>query len=132
MKGVRDWIRSEARAQGFDEETIPRLVLAVDEACTNIIRHAYGGKTDCRIELRADANQNMWEIVLRDYGTKCDPARLKSRDLNDVRPGGLGLFFIQQAFDDVQLDITPEVGSRLVLRKKLPDHSNPPPRTEPG
>jgi anti-sigma regulatory factor (Ser/Thr protein kinase) len=61
---------------------------------------------------------SVFEVVLRDYGQKCDPKKLKGRELEDIKPGGLGLFFIRQAFDEVIFDPAIEVGTRLVLRKK--------------
>jgi anti-sigma regulatory factor (Ser/Thr protein kinase) len=118
MSAIRERVRTSATEFGFDEETVPRLVLAVDEACTNIIRHAYQGKTDCKIEMDISHDASQWEVRLRDYGKKCDPSKLKGRELEDVRPGGLGLFFIKQAFDEVLFDPSTEVGSCLILRKK--------------
>jgi anti-sigma regulatory factor (Ser/Thr protein kinase) len=117
MASVRERVRKSALQFGFDEETVSHLVLAVDEACTNIIRHAYGGKTDQKIEVDIQSHGSTWEVRLRDYGKKCDPSKLKGRDLDDIKPGGLGLFFIKKAFDDVQFDPSVEIGSRLILRK---------------
>ena len=117
MSSVRTCIRGSAIEYGFDEETIGQLVLAVDEACTNIIRHAYEGRSDEKIEIDICANDMVWEVRLRDYGKKCDPCKLKGRELQDVKPGGLGLYFIHHAFDEVQFDHTLEKGTCLVLRK---------------
>lgn len=117
MSLIRERVRNAAKEFGFDEDTVPQLVLAVDEACTNIIRHAYEGRTDQKIEMDIQSNGKVWEVRLRDYGKKCDPAKLKSRNLDDVRPGGLGIFFIQNAFDEVFFDPEVQKGSCLVLRK---------------
>lgn len=86
------------------------MVLAVDEALTNIIRHAYQGKPDQPIEIsfrRIQAAQDgarrpALEIVFQDQGAKVDAKRLCSRDLEDVRPGGLGLHFIKESMDAVE------------------------------
>ena len=118
MSAVRSRIRKSAIAFGFDEHTVGHLVLAVDEACTNIIRYAYDGKTDEKIEIDVTAKGDMWEVRLRDYGRKADPTHLKGRELHEVRPGGLGLFFISQAFDEVHFDHSLEEGTCLVLRKR--------------
>lgn len=120
MSAVRAHIRESVMACGFDDDTVGQLVLAVDEACTNIIRYAYEGKTDEKIEIDITTGDEMWEVRLRDYGKKADPACLKGRELHEVRPGGLGLFFIQQAFDEMHFDHTPEAGTCLILRKRRP------------
>jgi len=118
MAAVRARMRESATAFGFNEEIVNQLVLAVDEACTNIIRYAYEGRTDGKIEMDVVTQPDVWEVRLRDYGKKCEPAKLKGRELDKVRPGGLGLFFIQKAFDEVHFDVSPQEGTRLVLRKK--------------
>ncbi len=122
MSAVRAAMRASARAFGFDEDTVHHLVLAVDEACTNIIRYAYEGRRDGKIEMDVSEEGGAWEVRLRDYGKKCDPARLKGRELHEVRPGGLGLHFIRKAFDEVFFDHSPEKGTCLILRKKKPSH----------
>jgi len=117
MSAVRARMRASARAFSFDEDTIHELVLAVDEACTNIIRHAYGGRRNGRIEIDITASRSTWEVCLRDYGKKCDPSRFRGRDLRRVRAGGLGLFLIARAFDEVHFDLSPADGTCLILRK---------------
>jgi anti-sigma regulatory factor (Ser/Thr protein kinase) len=80
-------------------------VLAVDEAITNIIRHAYGGDENQEIILRAESTPDTIEFRLRDFGRQADPETFKSRKLADVRPGGLGCHLIEQGFDTVTYDI---------------------------
>ena len=118
MAGIRARMRESTAGFGFDEDTIGHLVLTIDEACTNIHRYAYEGRSDVRIEVDVITEGDVWEVRLRDYGKKCDPAQLKGRELEDVRPGGLGLFFIRQAFDEVHFDHSPEEGTCLILRKR--------------
>ena len=118
MAQVRACVREAARAFGFDEGTAMRLVLAVDEACTNIIRHAYKGETEHSIEREMAAHGDTWEVRIRDYGERCPLAQLKGRDLDDLRPGGLGLHFIRQTFDEVNFDQSLEKGTLLILRKR--------------
>ena len=110
-------MRESAAAFGFNEETIHHLVLAVDEACTNIIRYAYRGRKTGKIEMDVISHGKTWEVRLRDYGKKCDSTKLKGRALEKVRSGGLGLFFIHHAFDEVHFDHSPKKGTCLILRK---------------
>jgi anti-sigma regulatory factor (Ser/Thr protein kinase) len=95
---------------GFSEPECRAVVLAVDEALTNIIRHAYKGNTERPIMAtfrrvqagRGGAREEAFEIVLEDRGVTVDRAQLCGRALEDVRPGGLGLHFIRESVDEVE------------------------------
>ena len=94
------------------------MVLAVDEACTNVIRHAYNLEENQLIHILFETCDSCCTIRIRDFGARVDPAKLKPRDLDKPGPGGLGLHFIAKAFDDVEyLDRDP--GTELVLVKRL-------------
>lgn len=114
---------------GFDELARGDIVLAVDEALSNIIRHAYHGQGDQPIEVTAcpmhDAGNGRSgiQIELRDWGQSVEPSQLRSRDLSEVRPGGLGVHIMQACMDSVCYTPLPEGGSRLVMVKKLPVRS---------
>lgn len=95
------------------------LVLAVDEACANIIRHAYGGACDQRIELRLAREADELRFELRDYAPCVDPGTLKPRSLDECRPGGLGIHFIDTLMDRWSLDPVPGGGNRLRMVKRL-------------
>jgi len=120
---VRKALRSFLEPLSLSGEEANLVVLAVDEACANILRHAYSG--DCAgsfTVLMETAGEDLI-ISLRDHGKPCDPDKIRSRALEDYRPGGLGVFFIHQAFDVVEY--LPETdGTLLVLRKKL-SHPGP-------
>jgi anti-sigma regulatory factor (Ser/Thr protein kinase) len=113
--------RKEARgfllAVGMEDELSATVVLAIDEACTNIIRHAYKGESKpFRIEMRLVRNR--LRIILRDYGAPCGNPKTHVRDLNEVRPGGLGIHIIQQVFDRVEY--SPQTrGTRLTLEMAI-------------
>ena len=114
---VRSAAREFLAECGFEECAAELLILALDEACTNIIRHAYGNA--CRpVRLRMERLRNRVRFVLRDYGRSCDPATIRSRALEDIRPGGVGVHIIRQAFDTVKYD-PQRRGTRLVLEKAL-------------
>ncbi len=110
---VRGLVERLTQRMDFPKEEIDRIILAVDEACTNVIRHAYRNQPDKRIVLTFEVSADRLEIRIRDFGTACDPACFKSRSLNDVRPGGLGLHFIRSAMDEVVYD-TPDGGGMLL------------------
>jgi serine/threonine-protein kinase RsbW len=94
--------------QVYDSRAIVR---SVDEALANVLRHAYEGKRGLPIELTCwklrdgvadDAPAAGIEILLEDSGIPADPAKLKGRNLDDIRPGGLGLHFMRQSMDRVE------------------------------
>lgn len=103
---------------GFGKKDARKLVLAVDEACSNIIRHAYGGGPGGTITMTVTDGRDRFVVTLRDLGRKVDAATIVPRDLSDVRPGGLGLHFIKMAFDDVSYDTSGEQGTLLTLVKR--------------
>ena len=115
---VRAFVRAVAAEVSYDEETTFHLMLAVNEACTNIMRHAYGGDASQDIIISATVSPDAVEFRLRDYGRQADPACMKSRDLNDVRPGGLGCFLIRQTFDEVDYNTNFPTGTELRLLKR--------------
>jgi len=109
---LRDFLADTA-----DDETSAQIVLAVDEACTNIIRHALAGDSK-PVRLACELSGDRLKIVLRDYGTPCDPERIKGRDLNEICPGGLGVHIIQRVFDHVEYEPLAD-GTRLTLERTL-------------
>lgn len=118
MAGVRAHARKFLQGSRFDEESAARIVMALDEACTNIIRHAHHGEPKpIRLEMRR--LKNRLRFTLRDYGSPCDPKSIKAREWHEERPGGLGVAIIQQVFDRVEY--APQArGTRLTLEKSLP------------
>ena len=107
---VRNALGELAHTLGFPEPECRAVVLAVDEALTNIIRHAYQGRTEQPIEAsfhrirvaRDGAHKPALEIVLEDRGMSVDHDKLCGRKLEDVRPGGLGLHFMRESMDTVE------------------------------
>jgi anti-sigma regulatory factor (Ser/Thr protein kinase) len=115
---VRGLVERLAQRMDFPKPEADRLVLAVDEACSNIIRHAYDYMPEGRIVLTFRVDPGFLEIEVRDFGKCSDPSAFKSRDLSDIRPGGLGLHFIKAAMDTVEYQ-APEGGGMLLRMVKL-------------
>jgi serine/threonine-protein kinase RsbW len=107
---VRNALGELAAKLGFSETECRAVVLAVDEAMTNIIRHAYLGNAERPIEASfrriqvagAGKSGDALEIVLQDSGVTVNPEKMCGRALEDVRPGGLGLHFIRESMDTVE------------------------------
>ena len=107
---VRGAVERLTESFGFSAVECRAVTRAVDEALTNIIRHAYSGRPDRPIELlirsvQRHGNQKAaegLEILLCDRGPAVKPDQMCMRALEEVRPGGLGLHFIQQSMDIVE------------------------------
>ncbi len=124
---VRGAVAQLTERLGFSEAECRAVVLGIDEALTNIIRHAYAGHPDRPIEIffrriqtsSCEKSGEALEIVLEDRGKKVDRAKLCGRALEDVKPGGLGLHFIRESMD--ALEFRRRVGrNQLRLVKFLP------------
>jgi sigma-B regulation protein RsbU (phosphoserine phosphatase) len=101
-KRVRDFVEEWALAAGFPDLERGRLVLAADEAATNVIRHTYQGASDRPMVVSGEIDHDHLHLRLRDYGPVVDPQELKGRALEDVKPGGLGLHLLTSVFDVVE------------------------------
>jgi len=124
---VRSALMRLTEEQGFAPAECRGLTRAVDEALANIIRHAYGGRTGQPIELlcrrtedRTGSGQRAGlEILLIDHGASADRKKFCGRSLDDVRPGGLGMHFIQHAVDVMEFTSKADT-NQLRLVKYLP------------
>jgi anti-sigma regulatory factor (Ser/Thr protein kinase) len=117
LRVVRATVEAMCRQLGFTGEDAGHVVLGTDEALTNIIRHAYDGRHDQRIDIelapRDAPGEGGIRIRLRDYGRPIDPRAIRARDLHDVRPGGLGVHIMGTCMDRV--DYRPADGGGTVL-----------------
>lgn len=121
---VRATVERLAQLLGFDEDAGHKITLAVDEGLSNVIKHAYHGQEDQPIEitfrcLREQTGRPAFAIELRDWGTPVPTSQIRSRDLEDVRPGGLGVHIITSIMDEVKYNPSPGGGTRLTMVKGL-------------
>jgi anti-sigma regulatory factor (Ser/Thr protein kinase) len=124
LSAVRALVRQYVEACGMAEARAQEVVLAVDEACTNSIRHAYGGRRGGWLELTCRSSDRAVEFVLCDDGAPCPdselpPQGIASPDPDSVEPGGLGLDLIYRVFDDVDFQPGKERGNTLRMRADL-------------
>ena len=92
---IRDMTARMGVLGGIEGPVIDTLKLAIDEACANVIKHTYKGDTGKNIRIQYRITKETFEAVIEDSGEKVTPELLKGRDLDDVRPGGLGHTFYQ-------------------------------------
>lgn len=105
---------------GFSKKKTRDLILAVDEACSNIIKYAYEGDHTRPIGVIVTVSDEELRIALKDLGKQIDRSKIAPRKLTDIRPGGLGTHFMHAVFDTVHYDTSGEQGTVLTLVKKRP------------
>ncbi len=115
---MRKYVRHFLEPYPFSEKQRLLMVLGVDEACTNIIRYAYALRDDQLISLSLEGLRGCVRIRLRDYGEQVRKSALRGRSHNQIKPGGLGLHLIRNAFDEVDYNLKKR-GTELVLTKNL-------------
>lgn len=96
--------------------------LAADEACTNIMEHAYQGHPDGLIRISCWVSGNQVHLVFRDHGQTFDPGLVEvpflEGDLTDRQIGGLGLHFMRNLMDEVHFEFDPTTGNTLTMAKR--------------
>jgi len=102
----------------FTEKQRMLMILGVDEACTNIIRHAYELRDDQPIALSLEGLKRCVRMRLRDFGKQTPRHAMTGRPHDLVKPGGLGLHLICNAFDKVDY-VVRKRGTELVLTKNI-------------
>jgi len=117
---VREAVAGACRDAGCSEPCTRDVVLAVDEACQNVIRHAYHGDPEGRIGLELSRDGDRLVVYLRDFAPPVERAAIRPRDLDDLRPGGLGTHFIHEVMDEEAfLDAEPGPGNLLRMTKRI-------------
>jgi serine/threonine-protein kinase RsbW len=101
------------------EETVEEIKLAVDEACANVIKHAYKGDTSKKIMLKFQVTRGAFTVIIEDSGITVRTGQVKGRNLDDIRPGGLGVHFIKKVFDTFEFDKRKGKGNRLTLIRHM-------------
>lgn len=118
---VRAAAAAAAHEVGFSQDDTDYITLAVTEAFTNIIRHGYQNCHEGKILFK-----NLYlrepdglKITMRDFGRQVDPSEICSRDLDDIRPGGLGVHIIKTLMDTVEYEKAESQGMILTMIKYL-------------
>ena len=127
---IAEFVTGAAREAGLSDDDIFHVEMAVDEACSNIIEHAYAARPG-DIELTCCSSvPGDFEITIHDYGQPFDPASVTepnvnsaAADLEDLNEGGLGLYFMRKLMDEVRFEMAPDQGNTLIMTKH---------RTQPG
>lgn len=118
LKEVREQLHDTLATLGVDADTLHQLVVAVNEACMNVVQHAYGTQHHGDMMLEVERAADWLTFRLTDYAPPVDISRLQPRDLDVVRPGGLGLCLIHKIMDEIRYPVPPPgVGNVVEMRK---------------
>jgi len=130
LAAARAMVHNFAQRLGFPDGQCAQISLAVDEALCNIINHGYERRGDGHIWVNlwaldgdaacdGEAREPGLRVIIEDRARQVDPAKIKSRDLADIRPGGLGVHIIREVMDDVRYEHRDGGGMRLTMSKRL-------------
>jgi sigma-B regulation protein RsbU (phosphoserine phosphatase) len=120
LKLARSVVSQAASLCECSDDMVQGVVIAVDEALQNVIRHAYSNRPDGEIKVTICRSIINLIIFIQDYADQIDIEKVKPRDLSDVRPGGLGTHFIREVMDEVVFLVSPEgCGNLLKLVKRI-------------
>jgi anti-sigma regulatory factor (Ser/Thr protein kinase) len=120
---IRDFVGKIAKQAGLSESDVTMLELAVDEACANVIEHAYGADETKEVVVRARLDNDAIEIQVVDTGKGFDPGSVEQNDLKKLveqrRSGGLGMRLMKLVMDEVEYQMKPGERNELRMIKRL-------------
>lgn len=120
LRQMRRQLRGTLAALGLSTMTVDRLVLAVDEALSNVVRHAYGAPDRGDLVLRVELQDGWLRFVVEDEAPPVDPERIRPRAGDPLEPGGLGLQCIERIMDRVRFTHREGGrGNRFVMEKRI-------------
>ncbi|MCR4439658.1 MAG: ATP-binding protein [bacterium] len=129
---IRSFVGHIARRVGFDDEEATKIEMAVDEACSNVIKHAYERDARKPIDMVIKIDYDKLTVIVTDHGKGFDPASIKMPDMKEylaeLRVGGLGIYLMRTLMDEVAYDIKPGVRNQVKMVKYFVKRDAPRPR----
>ncbi len=123
LQMIREFVLKIAAKAGFNEETQEQIALAVDEACTNVIKHAHHHDARRLMDIQIQTDASKMKITITDKGRGFDITKLKDPDvekfIKESRHGGLGIYLIKTLMDEVDYEFNPGVKNKVQLTKYL-------------
>jgi serine/threonine-protein kinase RsbW len=130
IQKICQFVAEGAASCGLEASAIFHIELACDEACTNVIEHAYAGEDRGEIRVSWECSGSAFIIIIHDNGRSFDPNNIPKPalpelpddapppDIEDVKVGGLGIHFMEQLMDEVTFTFDSDAGNTLTLVKK--------------
>ena len=126
LESIGELSTQAATEAGFDANAAYEVQLAVDEAATNIIEHAYGGEGRGDIFISYEIAPETLILRLHDHGKPFDPKLVKNPKLHlkleEVSPRGLGIFWMRRLMDEVRFEFSSDGGNTLTMIKNRPSN----------
>lgn len=123
LTAVSDFVTEFARRQRICEDDTFALQTAIDEACANVVDHAYRGKPDGKMQIECALSDGQVTVTIVDHGIPFDPRSVPRPDvsapLQKRQEGGLGLYLMERLMDSVKFEFDPAKGNRLTMKKKV-------------
>jgi serine/threonine-protein kinase RsbW len=121
LERICDYVTHFANEARLNETEVYAVQLAVDEAATNIIEHGYGQECPSRIDVTCEILEDGLKVVIYDDANPFDPTSVPEPETNvtleDIKPRGLGIFFMRKMMDSVKYEASPEKGNTLTMIK---------------
>jgi anti-sigma regulatory factor (Ser/Thr protein kinase) len=121
LEMICDYVTHYANQAGLTEAEVYAVQLAVDEAATNIIEHGYGQECPNRIDVTCEILENGLKVMIYDDAEPFDPASVPEPEINvsleEIKPRGLGIFFMRKMMDDVKYAASSDHGNTLTMIK---------------
>jgi len=121
---IRYFVGKVAEHVGFDADEVGKIELAVDEACTNVMKHAYSvDSSDKTLDVAIQIDYQKLTLIVTDHGKGFDPMKVQSPNMKEylaeLRVGGLGIYLMRTLMDEVAYDIRPGVRNQVKMVKYL-------------
>lgn len=122
LDAIRDFVGGIAEQAGLNGKEIYSVQLATDEACSNVIEHAYEGMANATFDVSCSSSQGQVTVVIHDHGKPFDVAQVRQpnlgKNLDEREIGGLGVFLMHKLMDEVHFDSKPKEGNVLTMIKR--------------
>ncbi|MBC8440566.1 MAG: ATP-binding protein [Deltaproteobacteria bacterium] len=119
LKSIRKVMKNIMSKTSLSKEDSGCIILAVDEACSNIIRHGYKNDYNRKIDLTIKLETNLLTISITDNGIIFDKNSIETRDIDEIKPGGLGIYIINQVMDRIEYTRTSEGFNKIKMVKEV-------------
>jgi len=120
---IAEFVSEQARLAGLDEDQVFEVQMAVDEACTNSMEHAYNGQGDGELRVCCYVESDDFVVRVTDYGRAFDPSVVAAPNLSlpleEREIGGLGLFLMGKLMDRVEYRANGKEGNQTLMRKRV-------------
>ena len=122
LEKISEFVVEAARQAGFNEHETYQVDLAVDEACCNIIDHAYGGEGLGEMQISVEIKPDKLTVILVDRGRPFDPSKVPEPKLDvpleQVKRRGAGFYLIRKIIDELHYERTPQGSNVMMLVKR--------------